>query len=90
MQGMSSIEKAVAGSPLEDYQAIGQAAKKQVPPVHCVALRGLGNRSGSRSVETALVGQGRGRKKRGGDDHTLPKIGDGRSSWWGAAEKSKI
>lgn len=27
---MSSIEKAVSSSPLEDYQAIGQAAKKQV------------------------------------------------------------
>lgn len=30
MEGMSSIEKAVADSPSEDYQAIGQAAKKQV------------------------------------------------------------
>lgn len=30
MEGMSSIEKAVSSSPLEDYQAIGQAAKKQV------------------------------------------------------------
>lgn len=39
MQGMSSIEKAVADSPLEDYQAIGQAAKKQVPETHCMALR---------------------------------------------------
>ncbi|CAN0451173.1 unnamed protein product [Ectocarpus sp. 12 AP-2014] len=29
MEGMSSIEKAVSSSPLEDYQAIGQAAKKQ-------------------------------------------------------------
>eukprot|EP00752_Nemacystus_decipiens_P016327 g14602.t1 len=29
MQGMSAIEKAVADSPLEDYQAIVQAAKKQ-------------------------------------------------------------
>lgn len=47
MDGMSSIEKAVADSPLEDYQAIGQAAKKQVDipqtldALHCVELRGV-------------------------------------------------
>lgn len=30
MKGMSGIEKAVSDNPLEDYRAIGQAAKKQV------------------------------------------------------------
>lgn len=39
MAGMSNIERAVADSPSEDYQAIGQATKQQVPWVHRVALR---------------------------------------------------
>lgn len=58
MQGMCSIEKAVADSPLEDYQAIGQAAKKQVPRVHCGPLRGSGVKCGcSRGAEAGLVGE---------------------------------
>lgn len=66
MQGMSSIERAVADSPLEDYQAIGQAAKKQVRRyLGCIALRwdGLGKRNGSRGAEAGFPRESRGRKK---------------------------
>lgn len=68
MHGMSSIETAVADSPPEDYQAIGQAAKKQVPWVmHCITLRWVawvvwGICSGSRGAEANLMGESEGNK----------------------------